>query len=118
MGNLVREWDAGWMTFEDIAPSDAVAALQKSPALAVLDVRTAEEYQAYHVEGAILMPIQELGERTGELDPDTAYLVTCEHGMRSLAACEYLSSIGFVKLTNVSGGMAQWVGEGLPLDPR
>ena len=63
-----------------------------------------------------LLPIQELQERLTDLDPDTDYLVTCEHGMRSLAACEFLTSMGFQKLTDLSGGMAHWIGEGLPVE--
>ena len=46
-----------------------------------------------------------------------SWLVTCEHGMRSVATCEFLESLGFKDLRNVQGGMARWVGENLPLDP-
>lgn len=103
------------MTFRDLTPAEAHAALRDEPDLRILDVRTEPEYQQHHIAGALLVPIQELQMRHEELDPSASWLVTCEHGMRSLAACEFLASLGFRDLRNVQGGMARWVGENLPL---
>lgn len=104
------------MTFRDLTPEEAHAALRAEPDLRILDVRTDPEYQQHHIDGALLLPIQELEMRHQELDPNTSWLVTCEHGVRSLAACEFLANLGFVDLRNIQGGMARWVGENLSLD--
>ncbi len=104
------------MSYQNLPPTEARDAIQQNPAIQVLDVRTAPEYQMHRIAGAMLLPVEEIEARHGELDPDTIYLVTCEHGMRSVATCEFLAAMGFQNLINLVGGMAQWVGEGLPAD--
>ena len=106
------------MPFRELDPAQAVTELRTEPSLRILDVRTQPEYEFQHLEKAELVPIQELQDRVSELDPQASWLVLCEHGVRSQAACEFLTSLGFQDLRNVVGGMARWVGEGLTLDPR
>lgn len=106
------------MSFRDLDPSQASDELRADASLRILDVRTQPEYDAHHLASAELIPIQELQDRIAEIDTDASWLVLCEHGVRSHATCEFLSSLGFRDLRNVSGGMARWIGEGLPLDPR
>lgn len=102
------------MTYRDLSPEDAHAEIQANPDLKVLDVRTVMEHELYHIDGSQLLPIQELEMRLDEIDPRFDYLIYCEHGIRSAAACEYLATQGFVNLRNVIGGMVAWIGAGLP----
>lgn len=104
------------MSWNDLAPEDAAAAMAKDPAIKVLDVRTQPEHQAHRIGAAQLIPVQELAQRIAELDPDSSYLVVCEHGVRSVAACGFLEQHGFESLTNLQGGMARWVQSGLPYE--
>ena len=60
--------------------------------------------------------VQELMSRVAELDPSQRWFVYCEHGVRSVAACEFLATAGFQDLTNIRGGMAHWASCGLPFD--
>jgi rhodanese-related sulfurtransferase len=104
------------MSYQNLPPTDAHDALQKDPAIKVLDVRTEPEYRMHRIAGAFLLPVHEIEVRHQELDPEVTYLVACEHGMRSVATCEFLTAMGFQKLINLVGGMAQWLGEGLPAE--
>lgn len=104
------------MKYRDLAPEEAQAELQRDPTLRVLDVRTVQEHASHRLPGATLIPVQELDRRLGELDPATNWLVHCEHGRRSLFACEVLAQAGFGKLANLRGGLAHWSGCGLPLE--
>ena len=77
----------------------------------LLDVRTEGEFHGSlgHLEGALLIPVQELAERLDELEPykkDTV-VVYCRTGNRSHYATELLRSKGF-KAFNMTGGMVQW----------
>ena len=77
----------------------------------VLDVRTEEEYYGPlgHIEGAILIPINELENRLVELDEyrdDTIYVV-CRSGNRSGFGKDILNNNNFTAI-NVDGGMLQW----------
>ena len=106
------------MPIRDLAPDDAHAQLQTEADLRILDVRTPHEHAMHHLEGAELVPIQEIEARFSELDSEAKWLVVCEHGVRSQAACHFLDAMGFGDVRNVSGGMARWIGEGLPLAPE
>lgn len=103
------------MDYVDLSPDEAAAALREDPDLVVLDVRTDAEYRMHRIDGALLLPVQDLPQRIDELDPMQRYVVTCEHGVRSRMACSFLGQHGFSNLRNVVGGMARWVGEGLPV---
>ena len=104
------------MAFRDLEPADAQRELQGDAALRVLDVRTPREYQSHHLPGAVLIPVQELAQRCGELDAQANWLVYCEHGRRSVVACELLAQRRFGRLANLRGGMAHWLGCGLPVE--
>ena len=77
----------------------------------VLDVRTEEEFYGPlgHIEGAILIPIDDLEGRVGELNSiknEKIYLV-CRTGGRSGRGKDFLNSNGFTAV-NVDGGMVAW----------
>jgi rhodanese-related sulfurtransferase/signal-transduction protein with cAMP-binding, CBS, and nucleotidyltransferase domain len=73
----------------------------------IIDVRYPEEYDEYHVPGAILMPLFELRDRMKELDPDQRYIVYCHGGGRSAVACMKLSQNNFDVLS-LEGGIRDW----------
>ena len=77
----------------------------------VLDVRTEEEYYGPlgHINGSILIPINELENRLNELNDykkNTIYVV-CRSGNRSEFGRDILSENNFTAV-NVDGGMLDW----------
>ena len=77
----------------------------------VIDVRTEEEYfgPLGHINGAILIPIDQLENRLSELEiykNDTIYVV-CRSGNRSNFGKDILNANNF-KAINVDGGMLAW----------
>ena len=77
----------------------------------VLDVRTEKEYfgPLGHINGAILIPIDQLENRLSELEiykNDTIYVV-CRSGNRSNFGKDILNANNF-KAINVDGGMLAW----------
>jgi rhodanese-related sulfurtransferase len=69
----------------------------------LLDVRTREEFDKGYIEGAVLLPVDELRERYKELDPAKTYILYCGIGYRAYNGCLFLNSHGY-KTYNVSGG--------------
>ncbi len=67
-----------------------------------IDVRTAEEFQAGHLEGAIHIPYDEIAEKIEAVSADkTADIqLYCRSGRRSGIALETLRSMGYSKVTN------------------
>lgn len=97
------------------APSITVehlrAQIDSDSTVLVLDVRTPEEYYGplWHIEGALLIPIQEIEDRMEELSEyhNEEIYVICRSGGRSSIVTRMLLETGH-KATNVEGGMEAW----------
>jgi len=74
-------------------------------AIVLIDVRAPSEYQKYHIEGAINIPVADLRIRYSELDPDALTILTCSTGHRSSLGISILKQHGFKNLLNLAGGM-------------
>lgn len=70
-----------------------------------LDVREPWEYELARIPGAILIPLGELVDRVGELDPARPVAAYCHHGTRSLYALRFLQGAGFQDLAHLAGGI-------------
>lgn len=79
----------------------------------VLDVRQPDEYEAGHVPGAVLIPLDELEARIDEV-PDGDLYVICRSGGRSRKALELLITRGR-RGVNVAGGTLAWIEAGHPV---
>ena len=78
--------------------------------LELIDVREAHEFQAGHAPGAKNLPLSTLEQGYKELNSDRTYHVSCQGGVRSASACQFLSAQGLT-VTNVEGGMNAWPGQ-------
>jgi len=88
-------------------PGADARALVKDGALLV-DVRTPEEYSAGHIDGAVNIPVAELGSRLSELgDQQGPIVLYCRSGARSAKAKTLLESKGFTSVVNL-GAMSSW----------
>lgn len=76
----------------------------------LLDVRQDFEYAEGHLPGATLIPLPQLADRAGELDPALPAVVYCRSGRRSLAAANLLSGLGFWDVVSMQGGIMAWDG--------
>lgn len=79
----------------------------------VLDVREDVEWAHGHIEGAIHVPLMELGERLSEV-PVGHTVVVCKVGGRSAQAVAYLAHQG-LDVANLEGGMVDWAEAGRPM---
>jgi phage shock protein E len=74
----------------------------------LVDVRSAGEFAAGHIPGAINIPVQQLQARLGELKPkDAAVVVYCRSGNRSGNAARILRNAGFARVHDL-GPMSRW----------
>lgn len=96
-------------TYEQITQIKAKEIMDSGEEYILLDVRTKEEFDDGHIEGAILIPDFEIEERaeTELPDKDALILVYCRSGRRSKNAASILAALGY---TNVKefGGINNW----------
>ena len=89
---------------------------QPKNGLILLDVRTPQEWTFDgRIDGATLIPIDEIEGRTAELPHDAEIIVYCHSGVRSNAVVNYLASLGYSNLADLAGGVEAWQWAGLPL---
>jgi rhodanese-related sulfurtransferase len=81
----------------------------------VVDVRNPLETQAEGViEGALLVPMDQLPARLAEIPQDREVVTVCAKGMRSFNAAGWLRQTGR-KAVSLQGGMDRWKALGLPV---
>ncbi len=75
-----------------------------------LDCREQDEYAAAKIDGTKLIPMSELTQRVTELEPhrNSAIVVHCHHGGRSMRVTNWLRQQGFANTTNMAGGIDEW----------
>ena len=85
----------------------------------VLDVREPHEVQIVNI-GAPLIPLGQLGNRVGELEPqkNREIVVHCKSGARSQKAALFLKSAGFTNVSNLAGGILAWADKIDPTLPK
>ncbi len=94
----------------EIQPADVNALRQQSKDFLLLDVRQPGEFETASIDGAVLIPLGELGARLAELEPhrDRQIVVYCHHGVRSMRAVMGLRQNGFEKAQSMAGGIDLW----------
>ena len=75
----------------------------------VIDVRNPEEFNARRIAGALNLPLNRLAvERTCPVAPDQEIVVMCQSGFRSVIGASILQSMGYSKISNLTGGILSW----------
>lgn len=80
----------------------------------ILDVREQFEYDICNL-GGTLIPLAQIPNRFGELDPNQEIVVHCKMGGRSAKAVAFLREHGFKNAKNLDGGIIAWAKE---IDPE
>jgi rhodanese-related sulfurtransferase len=96
----------------ELTPAEAAARLQDG-GWQIVDVRTPEERPDGVIDGDVLIPLDELSARAGEIDPARPALIYCRSGARSAMAVAALRAAGY-DAHNLAGGMLAWLDAGLP----
>src|SRR3954447_3505589 len=105
--------DAVEAAFE-ISTPELKSWLDEGRQLTLLDVRNPQEWEINRLDGARLIPLPELQDRLGELDPADTIVTYCHHGPRSGRAVNFLRQMGFSRAINLAGGIDSW---SLMVDP-
>jgi len=86
----------------DVISAEGLLTYDKENTL-LLDVRTGDEFNNGHLEGAVNIPVDSLRDRIGELDKSKEILEYCQIGLRGYVASRILTQNGF-KVRNIDGG--------------
>jgi rhodanese-related sulfurtransferase len=84
----------------------------------LIDVRTAEEYNRGHLEGAENIDVYspDFRSRIGGNDRTLRYIVYYGKGIRGHNAMELMRDSGYEDVINIVGGIENWISHGLPVE--
>jgi len=100
-----------------VTPEEAAETIADAPDdLVILDVRTQDEFDEAHIDGAVLLDFyrDDFADRLAELDPTVPYVLYCRSGNRSGQARAIMDDLGFQSVEDVDGGIVGWQQAGLP----
>lgn len=102
------------ISFGDVTVEEAKSLVESNISLIIVDVRTREEYDSGHIEGAILIPVSELEGRINELSKEEELLIYCRTGNRSSNSVNILKANGYTKIFHMNDGIIAWIQAGYP----
>jgi len=92
----------------NLSPQELKTKIDKGEKILLVDVRDPAEFAFNRIQGAIHIPLYELGLRYKELDPEADIVTYCHVGVRSLKAAQILKSLEFSNVKHLAGGIDAW----------
>lgn len=94
----------------EVSPAQMEALVSAPDGPLLLDVRSAGEFAAGHIPGALLIPVSELPDRLHQIEAykTRGVVAYCERGGRATRALEILEEAGFSNLSLLAGNMQNW----------
>ena len=81
--------------------------IKQSKNAKLIDVRSIQEYEEGHLDGAICIPLYELSSKIIDKiqDKDNIIILYCSSGIRSLKGKKILDNLGYRNIYNLKGGI-------------
>ena len=80
----------------------------------LVDVRSASEFSAGHIPGAVNIPMDQIEARLADLRPNVPLILVCQAGKRARMAAELLAPCRR-EIAVLEGGTSAWMQAGLPV---
>jgi rhodanese-related sulfurtransferase len=91
-----------------ISPEEVAERLRSEERVPLIDVRSREEWDAVHIDGATFFTQELMQEIMSEWPKDREIIFVCHHGVRSLDAASYFAGHGFQHVRSMTGGIDAW----------
>lgn len=90
--------------------------LDQNERLILVDCREQGEWNEGHIPQAVFIPLSQIEEKYAQVlkNKNDRIVLQCRSGKRSMAAAGFLKEHGYTDLTNLEGGIMDWVSAGLP----
>jgi rhodanese-related sulfurtransferase len=102
--------------FLTVKAADLNVALGEAAKPVLVDVRTTDETANGYIEGALLVPIDQLMANLTQLpDKQAEIVIYCASGHRGAMGLMALKMLGYANVRNLGGGLNAWVAAELPV---
>ncbi len=100
---------------KELSPREYVDSCASGFKAQLVDVREGFERNICKLEDDLHIPMGEIQQRLHEMNRDSAIVLYCRSGSRSLAVGQFLLNQGFSEVYNLKGGILAWADE---IDPQ
>jgi rhodanese-related sulfurtransferase len=101
---------------KEITPQEFLERRTAGADFQLIDVREDWEIELAPVPSPLThIPMGQIADRLGELDPAKETVVICRSGGRSMEVARFLNAHGFGSVFNVTGGILKWSRD---IDPK
>ena len=99
-----------------ISPTEAVQCMNREKGV-VIDVCSAEEFAASHINGAVNVPLDQLEAKLPSVAKNKSIplILVCAAGARSKRAQAMAQKLGYEKVHSLQGGLTAWKEANLPV---
>ena len=98
---------------KSMRPDELHAKITAKDEFTLIDCREKGEWDEGHINEAIFMPMSNFQEEAKKLDnKDAAIVIQCRTGRRSMGMCQFLEAQGYTDITNLEGGIMEWMDDG------
>lgn len=101
-----------------ITPKELADMQRRGEQISLIDVREPHEWEIVHLEGAKLIPMNEVVDRVSEVPQEGTAVLYCKVGARSAEALRFLHGIGLKNVKHLAGGIDAWARQVDPSLPR
>jgi len=107
--DIRRLAEAARTRIQEVTPGEALARVAAGAVL--IDVREEKEFNAGHLQDAVLISRGALESRIGAAVPDksTAIVCYCAVGHRSAIAADTLQKLGYANVVSMAGGLKAYL---------
>jgi adenylyltransferase/sulfurtransferase len=96
------------MLYLKLTPKEVKEKFERGEKFRLIDVREKGELEICSVHFAEHFPMSDIQNRIEEFDRNEELIFMCHHGVRSCNVAFMFSSMGFTKISNMSGGINRW----------
>lgn len=100
----------------ELSPQQVSELLSERSDIQLIDVREQHEVDAGRLAGSRHIPLGELTSHAESIEREKPIVFVCRSGARSGMATDAFRGAGY-DAHNLSGGLLEWHGAGLPLEP-
>ncbi|PKN43629.1 MAG: rhodanese-like domain-containing protein [Deltaproteobacteria bacterium HGW-Deltaproteobacteria-18] len=95
-----------------------IADNRDNPKFVIIDLRSKNEFDSGHIEGARLIPYYATNFKRiiSQLERDSKILFYCQKGRQSPLARRDLEKLRFTDMYILDGGFDEWLNAGLPIE--
>lgn len=94
----------------EVTPREVKGMLDRKEDFVFIDCRLPNEYQITNIEGAKLIPLQQIAQKFSDLrgNEEKKVVVHCRSGQRSMQFAQILKQQGFKDVKSMAGGILLW----------